>query len=80
MQEKAQQELNDGHIDQATERLKHLSQNLLESGEAELAHTVLLELESIERTQTLSDSAQKAIKYGTRALVGKFDDDKEMTP
>jgi Ca-activated chloride channel family protein len=80
MQEKAQQELNDGQIDQATQRLKHLSQNLLASGEAELAHTVLLEIESMERTQTLSESAQKQIKYGTRALVGKLDDDKEMTP
>jgi Ca-activated chloride channel family protein len=80
MQEKAQQELNDGHIVQATQRLKHLSQNLLASGEPELAHTVLLEIESMEKTQTLSESAQKQIKYGTRALVGKLDDDKEMTP
>ncbi|MGD8456801.1 MAG: VWA domain-containing protein [Anaerolineales bacterium] len=73
MQEKAKRELDDGQIDKATQRLKHLSQNLLESGEAELAHTVLLELESMEKTQMLSDSAQKQIKYGTRALVGKID-------
>jgi hypothetical protein len=73
MQEKAQRELDDGQIDKATQRLRHLSQNLLDSGEAELAHTVLLELESMEKTQMLSEAAQKQIKYGTRALVGKLD-------
>jgi len=78
MQEKAQQELDDGQIDKATRRLRHLSQNLLQSGEAELAHTVLLELESMEKTQTLSESAQKQIKYGTRALVGQLDKEKDL--
>jgi hypothetical protein len=33
----------------------------------------MLEIETIERTQSLSESAQKQIKYGTRALVGKLD-------
>lgn len=78
MQEKAQQELDDGQIEKATRRLRHLSQNLLESGEAELAHTVLLELESMEKTQTLSESAQKQIKYGTRALIGQLDKEKNL--
>jgi Ca-activated chloride channel family protein len=73
MQEKARQELDDGQLEKATQRLRHLSQNLLNSGEAELAHTVLLEIENMEKTQMLSESAQKQIKYGTRALVGKLD-------
>jgi len=78
MQEKAQQELNDGHIEKATQRLKHLSQNLLASGETELAHTVMLEIESISQTQTLSESAQKQIKYGTRALVGELVEERDL--
>ncbi len=73
MQEKAKQELNDGQVDKATQRLKRLSENLLASGEPDLAHTVMLEIDNIERTQSLSESARKQIKYGTRALVGKLD-------
>ncbi|KPK21348.1 MAG: hypothetical protein AMK69_21965 [Nitrospira bacterium SG8_3] len=73
MQEKAQQELNDGQVEKATQRLKRLSENLLASGEPDLAHTVMLEIDHISRTQSLSDSAQKQIKYGTRALIGRLD-------
>jgi Ca-activated chloride channel family protein len=75
MQEKAQQELNDGQVEKATQRLKHLSENLLTSGQSDLAHTVMLEIDTIERTQSLSESAQKKIKYGTRALIGNFDEE-----
>jgi Ca-activated chloride channel family protein len=73
MQEKAKQELNDGQVEKATQRLRRLSENLLASGEPDLAHTVMLEIEHIEKTQSLSESAQKQIKYGTRALIGKLD-------
>ena len=72
MQEQARIEIDAGNIDKATQLLKHLSTHLLTSGEGDMAHTVMLELETIERTRNLSDAAQKQIKYGTRALVGNF--------
>jgi Ca-activated chloride channel family protein len=78
MQEKAKQELHDGQIDKATQRLQRLSENLLASGEPDLAHTVMLEIQHIEKTQSLSESAQKQIKYGTRALIGKLNQEKNQ--
>ncbi len=72
MQEQARREIAEGNIDKATQLLKHLSTHLLTSGEGDIAHTIMLELETIERTKNLSEAAQKQIKYGTRALVGNF--------
>jgi Ca-activated chloride channel family protein len=78
LQEQARHDMDEGELEKATQRLKHLSQNLLTQGETELAHTILLEIESIEKTQMLSEAAQKKIKYGTRALIGKLGEEKNL--
>lgn len=69
MQEQARIELASGEVEKATTRLNNLAVQLLTSGETELAHTVRLELDKIEHGGSLSEEAQKRIKYGTRALV-----------
>jgi hypothetical protein len=46
-----------------------LATNLLSQGEQGLARTVLLEVEHIEREKSFSESGEKDIKFGTRALI-----------
>ena len=69
MQEQARLELDAGDVSKATERLNNLATQLLESGQADLAHTVRLELNKIQQGDSLSEEAKKQIKYGTRKLV-----------
>lgn len=68
MQERARKEIEKGHIDTATRHLQTLASNLLTQGERSLAQTILLEVENLQRKNTLSDEGSKQIKYGTRAL------------
>jgi Ca-activated chloride channel family protein len=69
MQERARAEVKGGEFDKATQRLKRLATNLLSQGEQGLARTVLLEVEHIEREKSFSESGEKDIKFGTRALI-----------
>ncbi len=69
MQERAREEVQSGHYDNATRHLKNLAQHLLAQGEKDLAKTALLEANSLERMQSLSQNGGKEIKYGTRALL-----------
>lgn len=69
MQEKARQDVEAGNIQSAGRRLQHLATHLLAQGERDLAHTVLVEAEQIQKTHTLSGEGEKRIKYGTRALL-----------
>ncbi len=69
MQEKVQQEVKAGEYDHATRRLQNLATHLLAQGEKELAHTVLLEAEHLQRSQNFSSEGDKRIKYGTRAFL-----------
>jgi Ca-activated chloride channel family protein len=69
LQEMARKDMQNGDITKATQRLKNLATQLLMSGEENLAQTVMLELDHINRNQEMSENAQKQIKYGTRALV-----------
>jgi Ca-activated chloride channel family protein len=49
--------------------MQNLATQLLMSGEPSLAHTVMLELRQIEGGNSISEEAEKRIKYGTRALM-----------
>ena len=69
MQERACEEAHAGHYDTATRHLKNLAQHLLSQGEKDLAKTALLEANSLERMQSLTQNGGKEIKYGTRALL-----------
>jgi Ca-activated chloride channel family protein len=69
LQEMAQKDLEAGNIVQATQRLKNLATQLLDSGEEELANTVMLEINNVNSAKSMNEEAKKRIKYGTRALV-----------
>jgi Ca-activated chloride channel family protein len=69
MQERARQESQAGDYNQATRSLKNLAAHLLEQGHRDLANTVLLEAEHLQRKQTFSLTGEKEIKYATRALM-----------
>jgi Ca-activated chloride channel family protein len=69
MQEKARAEAKAGHVEQATRRLERLAHRLLLSGQPRLAGTVQKEVDALRLTHTLSDAGEKAIKFGTRALI-----------
>lgn len=68
MQERARLETQAGEYDKATRSLKNLAAHLLEQGYRDLANTVLLEAQNLERKHTFSLTGEKEIKYGTRAL------------
>jgi Ca-activated chloride channel homolog len=69
MQEKAKDDLSDGLIDEAVQRLQNLATHLLAQGESELARTVLIEAQNVSRTRMISAEGSKRIKYGTRGLM-----------
>lgn len=69
MQERARQESQAGEFEKATRSLKRLAAHLLEQGHRDLANTVLLEAENIQRKQAFSPDGEKEIKYATRALL-----------
>ncbi|MFZ5922726.1 MAG: DnaJ domain-containing protein [Chloroflexota bacterium] len=69
MQEKARKAASEGQYEKASRHLTYLATHLLAQGERGLAKTVLLEADQIQRSHTLSETGQKTIKYGTRALL-----------
>lgn len=69
LQEMARKDLKAGNVSKATSRLKNLATQLLTSGETALAQTVMLELDQIRTNSSMSATSEKAIKYGTRALL-----------
>jgi Ca-activated chloride channel family protein len=69
IQEKARAEVASGEYDKASMHLQKLATHLLAQGERNLAHTILLEVEHVEREKAFSESGEKQIKYGTRALL-----------
>ncbi|HJS17267.1 MAG TPA: VWA domain-containing protein [Anaerolineales bacterium] len=69
MQERAREEVKNGRIDTATRHLQVLASNLLSQGERSLAHTILLEVDHLQRQNDLSSEGSKKMNYGTRALV-----------
>ena len=69
MQERAREEIHKGNIAKATQQLQRLASNLLSQGEKSLAQTIMFEVDSLERRETLSEQGSKKLKYGTRALI-----------
>jgi Ca-activated chloride channel homolog len=69
LQEKARREVSTGDIAQATRHLQYLATHLLSQGKRDLAHSVLMEAEHIQKNQQFSREGDKRIKYGTRALL-----------
>jgi Ca-activated chloride channel family protein len=69
MQERAREEIEKGNIDKATRHLQVLASNLLTQGERNLAQTILLEVDHLQRKSALSAEGSKKMNYGTRALV-----------
>jgi Ca-activated chloride channel family protein len=69
LQERARSEVQGGNYNQATRHLQHLATHLLSQGNRELARTVLMEADHIQRAHQFSKEGDKRIKYGTRALL-----------
>jgi Ca-activated chloride channel family protein len=69
LQEQAHLEVTAGDYDQAVEHLTRLATHLLAQGERQLAKTVLMEADHIQRKKSFSQQGGKEIKYGTRALL-----------
>ncbi len=68
MQEKTLQDLEQGQIQRASQRLETMATRLLNIGEPELAKAALLEAGRLSRTGLLSPEGKKKLKYGTRSL------------
>lgn len=69
LQEKVRNDVELGRTRSAASRLQSLATRLLESGERHLARTAQEEAERLIRTSRMSPAAEKALKYGTRALL-----------
>lgn len=69
LQEKAQNEASAGKAEEAAKRLQNLATHLLAQGEDELARTVMIEANNLQKTLALSSEGSKRIKYGTRSLM-----------
>lgn len=69
MQERANQYLAEGQLDDASRHLHNLATHLFSQGQHELARTTLKEAENVDQHLGLSDVGKKQIKYGTRALL-----------
>ena len=69
MQEQARQDVSEGNFEAATRRLKNLATQLLSKGEKNLATVVLTEASRLEQGNLIDLENEKAIKYGTRALL-----------
>lgn len=69
IQERARQDVREGHFQEATRRLQNIATHLLARGEQELAKTVLQEAKHISERHSFSEDGDKRIKYGTRALL-----------
>lgn len=69
MQERAQEEIRNGRIEQATRHLQSLASTLIAQGERNLAQTILLEVNHLQRQNVLSPEGSKKLNYGTRALL-----------
>jgi Ca-activated chloride channel homolog len=68
MQEKARRDIAAGNLSSGANQLQKLATRLLAQGERNLAKTIMLEIEHIEKDKNFSEHGEKQIKYGTRAL------------
>jgi len=70
LQEKAEAAVAQGNIQEATRRLENLATRLLAAGQESLANAAMAEARRVAQTNMLSEEGQKALKYGTRLLIG----------
>ena len=68
MQEKTMEDLDQGLIEKASQRLETMATRLLNIGENDLAKAALLEAGRLVRVGHLSPEGRKKIRYGTRGL------------
>jgi Ca-activated chloride channel homolog len=69
LQEKANMDVKSGNLDQAIDRLGHISTQLLKLGKPNLARKALKEAELLKTNKKYSVDGDKQLKYGTRALL-----------
>lgn len=70
LQEKAQEAMERGDVDEATRKLEYLATRLLDLGETELGRQTMAEAQHVMQTRAFSDeTSKKTIKYQTRALI-----------
>jgi Ca-activated chloride channel family protein len=69
MQERAQEALERGDIQEATRRLENLATRLMELKQPELAQQARAEAQQVAYTNSLSDKGRKALKFHTRQLL-----------
>jgi Ca-activated chloride channel family protein len=69
LQERAQDALARGDVQEATRRLENLATRLFELGENELAQQAQAEAQQVAYTSSLSDKGRKTLKYTTRLLL-----------
>jgi Ca-activated chloride channel family protein len=69
MQEKANFDVKSGNLEQAIDRLGHISTQLLKLGKHNLAKKALKEAEMLKKNKKYSVDGDKQLKYGTRALL-----------
>jgi Ca-activated chloride channel homolog len=74
MQERAQEALASGDVQEATKRLENLATRLLEMGEDDLAQQARTEALRVSKTSSLSDQGRKVLKYQTRFLLAAPED------
>lgn len=74
LQAGAWQSMEEGNVEEATRRLQMAGTRLFEAGEVELARTVQEEATRLLRSGQASSEGRKRIKYGTRGLMGRGED------
>ncbi len=69
MNEQAWQDAESGQVDDATRRMNHLTNRLMEAGFQGLARQAKMETQRLEKLGTMSLEGRKRLKFGTRALL-----------
>jgi Ca-activated chloride channel family protein len=75
LQTRALQDLSQGDVQGATQKLKSAVTRLLSQGELELAQTMQAEIQNLEQSGQLSSEGQKTIKFQGRKTVRLSDMD-----
>jgi len=68
LQNQAIEEARRGNVAGATRRLRMAGEHLIEMGEEDLGHTMLVEAELMEKKGQMSAEGTKKLRYGTRKL------------
>jgi Ca-activated chloride channel family protein len=69
LNERVWQDVEEGAVEKAAQRMEKLATRLHEAGETRLAQTAMREARNIARTGHLSPEGRKELKYGTRSLI-----------